>query len=68
MTKVETKMTNNICHVLILKQALEAVQKASNWSFLSQQHLSCTDIKTSSRCSLKGKQQVIFVSTTFVVY
>ena len=50
-----------------IKQSLEAAQKVNNWSFLSRQHLSCTDIKTSSRCNLKGKQQVIFVSTTFVI-
>jgi predicted SprT family Zn-dependent metalloprotease len=54
---------HNFCHVLILKQAQEAAQKVNNWSFLSQQLLSCTDIKTSSRGSSKGKQLVIFVST-----
>jgi hypothetical protein len=63
MTKVvETEMTS------CLKQALEAAQKVSNWSFLSQQLLSCTGIKTSSRGRSKGKQLVIFVSTTFVMY
>jgi hypothetical protein len=51
-----------------IKQSLEAAQKVNNWSFLSQQLLSCTDIKTSSRGSSKGKQLVIFVSTTFVMY
>ena len=51
-----------------IKQSLEAAQKVNNWSFLSQQLLSCTDIKTSSRGSSKGKQLVIFVSTTFVIY
>jgi hypothetical protein len=39
-----------------IKQSLEAAQKVNNWSFLSQQLLSCTDIKTSSRGSSKGKK------------
>ena len=51
-----------------IKQSLEAAQKVNNWSFLSQQLLSCTGIKTSSRGRSKGKQLVIFVSTTFIMY
>jgi hypothetical protein len=78
MTKVvETKMTCCLPFKLHLELVLISVHdkscrdkndEVSNWSFLSQQLLSCTDIKASFRGSSNGKQLVIFVSTTFVMY